>query len=228
MIVLLVEDDPTLHRNICEALQADGIHTDGLYDGALAERKLRNSSYDCVVLDVNLPGVNGFELCKRFRQQDQDTPVLLLTAFGELEDKIKGFDCGADDYLTKPFYMRELLLRIHALMKRKNAVRQSLVSGNILQVGDIYIDLKMKQVSRQGREVMLTPREFQILKFLAEKPGEIISKKELIREIWGGSFDSGTNTIEVYINFLRNKLDKPFDKQSIKTKVGFGYYISEA
>jgi len=187
----------------------------------LASKVLKREIFDCVIMDINLPGKSGFELCKEFRQYNSGTPVIMLTAFGELEDKIQGFNCGADDYLTKPFYMRELLLRISALTKRRIATSNS---GPMI-VDDIVINPGTKKVTRLDQEIMLTPREYQILLKLAENKGEIVSKSELVSEIWGKSFDANTNTIEVYINFLRNKIDKPFGKNSIKTKIGYGYYF---
>ena len=148
----------------------------------------------------------------------------MLTAFDELEDKIKGFDSGADDYLTKPFFMKELVLRVNSLIKRSRN-QKSNPTGEIIQVGDITINLNNKRVTLQNKEISLTPREYQILIKLSENIGEIISKKELVKEIWGTSIDINTNTIEVYINFLRNKIDKPFDRNFIRTKVGYGYYL---
>lgn len=232
MKILIIEDDPTLSRNIREAFEAEGYVAENVYDGLLAERMLQKNEYDCIILDVNLPGKTGFDLLHSFRTQNDHTPVIMLTAFGELEDKVRGFDSGADDYLTKPFYMRELLLRVQSLLKRNlpgGGVSGGGLPGqgkkNVLFVDDIRIHTGKKKVERQGREVTLTPREYQILLKLCETPGELVSKDELIREIWGTSLDVNTNTIEVYINFLRNKLDKPFQKNSIKTRVGFGYYF---
>lgn len=222
MNILLIEDDQTLNKNISDTLKAEGINTISVYDGLLAERMLKRDNYDCVIMDINLPGKNGFDLCKDFRQYNTNTPVIMLTAFSELDDKVHGFNCGADDYLTKPFYMRELLIRVQALIKRRNV---SSNSGDIITVDDIIIDPKTKKVTRQNQEISLTPREYQILLKLSEKKGEIVSKNDLISEIWGTTFNVNTNTIEVYINFLRNKIDKPFDKNSIKTKVGYGYYL---
>lgn len=222
MNILLIEDDQTLNTNISEALRAESFNVTALYDGLLAERMLKKGNYDCVIMDINLPGKNGFDLCREFRQYNTQTPVIMLTAFSELDDKVQGFECGADDYLTKPFYMRELLLRINAHSKRRN------FAGNTQEtiiVDDIVIYPKTKKVTRQNQEITLTPREYQILLKLSENKGEIISKNELITKIWGKSFDANTNTIEVYINFLRNKIDKPFGKNSIKTKVGYGYYL---
>ncbi|MBX3241631.1 MAG: response regulator transcription factor [Chitinophagaceae bacterium] len=222
MNILIIEDDKTLNQNISEALQAEAMNVTSLYDGLLAERTLQRTSFDCVVMDVNLPGRNGFDLCKDFRQYNTITPVIMLTAFGELNDKVQGFNCGADDYLTKPFYIRELLLRINALIKRANTAGNQNPS---IIADDIVIDSKTKNVTRQGQAISLTPREYQVLVKLIEKKGELVPKKDLIKEIWGNVLEANTNTIEVYINFLRNKIDKPFGKQNIKTKVGYGYYF---
>lgn len=222
MKVLIIEDDPTLNANIRGALNAEGFHTEFVFDGQLAERMLRQKSFDCVVLDINLPGKNGFELCKGFRTYNSNTPVLMLTAFEELEDKVHGYDSGADDYLTKPFFMRELVLRINSLIRRSGSPEKDL---NNLVVGDIVINESKKRVERSNTEINLTPREYQILHMLCKKMGEIVTKEQLIDEIWGTSVNVNTNTIEVYVNFLRNKLDKPFGKNSIRTKVGYGYYI---
>ncbi|HLU86648.1 MAG TPA: response regulator transcription factor [Taishania sp.] len=222
MNILLVEDDQSLNQNITEALQAEGVKVQAIYDGLLAERILKRDQFDCIILDINLPGKNGFDLCREFRMINQHTPVIMLTAFSELEDKVEGFNCGADDYLTKPFYMTELIMRI------KTHVNRSQISTKIsdtLTMDDVVIQLKSKKVLRQNQEIQLTPREYQILVKLIENKGEVVSKSDLVSEIWGKTFDANTNTIEVYINFLRNKVDKPFGKNSIKTKVGYGYYF---
>lgn len=222
MNILIIEDDKTLNKNISEALQAEAMNVTALYDGALAERTLQRNNFNCVIMDINLPGKNGFELCKDFRQYNTNTPVIMLTAFSELDDKIQGYNCGADDYLTKPFYMRELLLRINALIKRANTTTSQ---NTTITADDIVINTKTKNVTRQEQAIQLTPREYQILIKLIENKGELVSKKDLIKEIWGNILEANTNTIEVYINFLRNKIDKPFNKQNIKTKVGYGYYF---
>jgi DNA-binding response OmpR family regulator len=223
MKVLIIEDDHTLNKNISEALKAENYDVTSLFDGALAERIIKRETFDCIILDINLPGKNGFELCKEFRNSNLDTPVIMLTAFSELEDKIQGFECGADDYLTKPFFMRELLLRVNALIKRKGKNTNN--NESVFTFDDITLNDATKTVFRQGKEISLTPREYQILFKLIQQPGEVVAKADLVKEIWGNSFDANTNTIEVYINFLRNKLDKPFHKNTIKTKVGFGYYL---
>ncbi|WPR74996.1 response regulator transcription factor [Algoriphagus sp. NG3] len=222
MDILIIEDDPILNSNISEALKAEGFLTYQFYDGLLAEKSLRQRVYDCIILDISLPGKNGFDLCKEFRTFNTSSPVIILTAFSELEDKIKGYEAGADDYLGKPFFMRELVLRVNSLLKRAGS--KTLNNQKVI-VGDLSIDMDKSQVTKQGTEINLTPREYQILKRLAQNPGEIVLKKELIQAIWGTNMEANTNTVEVYINFLRNKIDKPYSTQTIKTKVGYGYYL---
>lgn len=225
MRILVIEDESTLNKNICEALAAEKYLVESAFDGYLAEKLLKKGQHDCIILDVNLPKKNGFDLCKDFRTYNTQTPVLILTAFDELEDKIKGFDCGADDYLTKPFFMKELLMRVQSLIKRSQMDSDN-QSGKHIVADDIVINTMQKSVTRQNKKIELTPREYQILVALCRHQGEIVSKNDLIREIWGSSLDINTNTIEVYVNFLRNKIDKPFGKSSIKTKIGFGYYLA--
>lgn len=223
MRILVIEDETTLNKNICEALLAERFTVESAFDGFLAERFLKKETFDCVVMDINLPKKNGYDLCKEFREYNTQTPILMLTAFDELEDKIKGFDSGADDYLTKPFFMKELIMRINSLVKRSQNNSEN--SNDIIVASDVFINTAQKKVKRQNQEIQLTPREYQILVKLCKNQGEIISKNDLIKEIWGTSLDVNTNTIEVYVNFLRNKIDKPFGKNSIKTKIGYGYYL---
>lgn len=225
MNILLVEDDSTLNSNIREYLQQEAFEVEVVFDGQLAEKLMKKKRFDCIILDVNLPYKNGYELCREFRTYNQSTPVLMLTAFDELEDKVKGYDCGADDYLTKPFYMKELAMRVHSLIKRNNPGTMP-DNNEVITVEDIVINQRSKTVKRSDTEIVLTPREYQILLKLALAKGQLVDKQELVKEIWGGSFDANTNTIEVYINFLRKKIDKPFDKQLIKTKIGYGYYLN--
>jgi DNA-binding response OmpR family regulator len=225
MKILIIEDDPIINGNIKDVLIAENFVVENVYDGILADRILKKEVFDCVIMDINLPGKTGYDLCREFRKYNSQTPVIMLTAFDELEDKVKGFDAGADDYLTKPFFMRELIIRINTLIKRSKQNFTENKENNLIISGDITIQQNQKKVFRQEQEIILTLREYQILKKLCETKGEIVSKKELITEIWGGSFDANTNTVEVYVNFLRNKLDKPFGKNSIKTKVGYGYYL---
>ncbi len=224
MKILLAEDDLTMSQNIKNSLKEYDFEVEVAFDGLIAEKLLKKNSYECVILDINLPHRNGYEICQFFRTFNKSTPVLYLTAFDDLDDKVQGFESGADDYLTKPFYMKELVLRLQSLIKRSHT-NQNEIHSEILVFGDIVIHKRNKVVKRNEVEIILTPREYQILLKLLESRGETVSKQDIIKEIWGGSFDANTNTIEVYINFLRNKIDKPFDKHSIKTKVGYGYYL---
>jgi DNA-binding response OmpR family regulator len=224
MKVLLVEDDTTLNQNIKEYLIQESFEVEVVFDGQIAEKLLKKNKFDCVILDINLPYKNGYELCREFRSYNKSTPVLMLTAFDELEDKVSGYDCGADDYLTKPFYMKELVMRIKSLIKRNSTGPAE--SSETISIEDIVINQKTKTVKRSNIEIILTPREYQILLKLVLAKGELVDKQELVKEIWGGSFDANTNTIEVYINFLRKKIDKPFEKQLIKTKIGYGYFLN--
>jgi DNA-binding response OmpR family regulator len=224
MKVLIIEDDPILSKNIKEAMISENRHAECVFDGVLAEKLLQRERFDCIIMDINLPGKNGFELCRTFREFDTKTPVIMLTAFGELEDKIQGYDCGADDYLTKPFFMKELVLRVNSLLKR-NSQTQDFKTENVWIVDDITMNDAQKKVFRQGQEIELTPREYQILRRLMQNKGEVVSKADLIKEIWGSSFGVNTNTIEVYVNFIRSKIDKPFSKNTVRTKVGYGYYL---
>lgn len=223
--ILVIEDDLTINKNITEALQNEHYQVTCAYDGYIAEKLLRKNTYDCIVLDINIPHKNGYEICRQFRSYNTHTPLIMLTAFDELEDKVQGFESGADDYITKPFYIRELVLRIQTCLKRQESIGTSAATSSILKADDIIVNLESKTVTRNNTDITLTPREFQILIKLIEKDGDYVSKQELIQEIWGNIVDANTNTIEVYINFLRNKLDKPFQKNTIKTKVGYGYYI---
>ena len=167
MKILLVEDDPTLNKNISEVLQAEGFSVEVVYDGILAEKLLKYNTFDVVILDVNLPGKNGFEVCKSFRLWNTETPVLLLTAFDDIEDKVQGYEAGADDYLTKPFLMRELILRLNALAKRKSNLSKENQETKIF-FDDIVMDLQSKTVFRDSVAIELTLREYQILVKLIE------------------------------------------------------------
>jgi len=224
MNILIIEDDPDLNANIKEALISENYSVETAFDGQIGLKLLKKNNYDCVILDINLPFINGLEVCKQFREFNTQTPVIMLTAFGELEDKIEGYKKGADDYLTKPFFMQELILRINSLINRvgKNVSNDQ---SDTLLVSDIILNKKQMKVFRDSKEINLTQREYQIILLLMQRKGEVVSKKEMLQEIWNTSFVGNTNTIEVYINFLRNKLDKPFNKKTIKTKVGYGYYL---
>jgi len=221
--ILLAEDEPKLGQIIQEELTHQGYHTDVAFDGLVAEKLFHEHDYSVVLLDVNLPYKNGLALCKEFREAKKAIPIIMLTAFGEINDKMDAFDLGADDYIVKPFHFTELFARIKVFLKRAESGEQV----EKLVVADLEIDLLNKTVTRGTTSINLTAKEFALLALLTKSKGKVISKHEILEKVWGLTFDTGTNTIEVYISFLRNKIDKPFDSKLIHTKPGFGYYIKE-
>lgn len=227
MNILIIEDDPDLNANIKTALEAENYHVDVAFDGQIGLKLLKKNNYDCVILDINLPHINGYEICESYRSFNKQTPIIMLTALGELEDKVEGYHKGADDYLTKPFFMQELLLRVNALIKRKSINSHTEEKDNVLMFDDIILQKKQKKVFRNNEEVVLTFREYQIIKMLMERKGEVVSKQEMLQKIWNTTAETNSNTIEVYINFLRNKLDKPFNRSTLKTRVGYGYFLEK-
>lgn len=222
--IFIVEDDTIICQNLVFFLSKEGFDVKFTLSSVNASKILEDEFFDIIILDINMPKITGFDICREFRKFNQVTPILMLTAYDEIEDKIKGFDLGADDYLTKPFFMEELLLRIKSLLKRSKKLHNI---DEIVKIKDLTINMATKLVVRSGFEINLTPREFNLLLMLVRSKGKIVTKKELNRAIWGGSLNENNNTIEVYINFLRKKIDKPFSTQLIKTKIGFGYFLDE-
>src|SRR6476469_4071424 len=223
--ILLAEDEPKLSQVIQEELTRKGYTTDVAYDGQVAEKLFSENTYALILLDINLPYKNGLALCKEFRAKNANIPIIMLTALGEIQDKVDAFNLGADDYMVKPFHFDELFARIKVFLKRSEG---GLDTGEKVTVGDLEIDLENKMVSRAGKNINLTAKEFGLLVLLSKHKGKVISKQEILEKVWDLSFDTGTNTIEVYISFLRNKIDKPFENKLIHTKPGFGYYVREA
>jgi len=222
--ILLVEDDPKLGKTVQEELVSNGYETDLAYDGKVAEAIFFKNEYGLVLLDINLPYKNGWELCKLFRQHNHNVPIIMLTALGEIQDKMDAFNAGADDFLVKPFHLNELLARIKVFIKRMNKDERM---DDVLTSGSLSINTAEKTVTREGRQIQLTMKEFTLLELLMRNKGRIVSKADIAEKVWNLNFDTGTNTIEVYINFLRNKVDKPFSHPLIHTKPGFGYYLKE-
>ena len=223
--IFIVEDDTLICQNLVYFLSKEGFDVKFTLSSVNALKTLQDDFFDLIILDINMPKISGFDICSEFRKFNQITPILMLTAYDEIEDKIKGFDLGADDYLTKPFFMEELSLRLKSLLKRSKKLYNL---DEIIKINDLTINMATKLVLRSGSEINLTPREFNLLLMLVRSKGKIVTKKELNRAIWGGSLDENNNTIEVYINFLRKKIDKPFSTQLIKTKIGFGYFLDES
>jgi len=222
MKILLLEDDFKLSSEIKVFLQEKHFDCDAVYDGNLFLRQFANAAYDLFILDINVPGVNGLEVCSLVRQSDKTTPIIMLTAFGQIEDKVEAFNNGADDYLVKPFHFDELYIRINSLMRRNQNPQQS---DEIITMEDLQINVSELKVTRGGTEIYLTPKEYQLLLLLAKAKGKPVSKQSISDIVWDLNFETGTNTIEVYINFLRKKVDKNFDIKLIHTRPGFGYYL---
>ncbi|NCT94284.1 MAG: response regulator transcription factor [Chitinophagaceae bacterium] len=219
--ILLVEDEAKLGQVIKEELQRQGYQVDHAVDGRQAETLFNSKIYSMALLDVNLPYKSGLELCKIFRAANKNLAIIMLTAIGQVNDKVEAFNLGADDYIVKPFHFEELFARVKAMLKRtdKHATDEK------IEIEDMVIDFRNKSVNRAGVNINLTAKEFTLLALLARNRDRVISKQEILEKVWDLSFDTGTNTIEVYISFLRNKIDKPFELKLIHTKPGFGYYI---
>ncbi|MDF7811470.1 response regulator transcription factor [Hymenobacter sp. YC55] len=224
MKLLLVEDEPKLASFIQKGFQNEGYDLDVAYDGQMGLSLFRQHAYDLIILDVNLPYINGFALCDLIRADNAHVPVLFLTAFDSLEDKVLGFEAGADDYLVKPFKFQELLLRTRALTKR--SADQSAVK-RVLRVADLELNLESKTVTRGGQRIGLTAKEYALLEYLLLNRGKIISRVDITEKVWELDFDTNTNVIDVYISHLRRKLDKGFTPKLIHTVVGMGYVLRE-
>ncbi len=226
--LLIVEDEYKVLQFIKQGLEENGCEVDFAYDGECGKKLALSKKYDIIVLDVIIPQLNGLELCKKIRETDSTVKILLLTALGTLNDKLEGFEAGADDYLVKPFDFPELLARIKSLAKRTSvATNEVKPSHHIIKVADLELDTDSKRVKRGGKEIMLTAKELALLELLAVNKNKVLSKVEIAEKIWDITFDRGTNVIEVYINFLRKKIDKDFSVKLLHTIVGVGYVLRD-
>jgi DNA-binding response OmpR family regulator len=222
--ILIIEDEKKVAAFIQKGLEEHNFRVDIAHDGLTGKEKATKENYDLIILDIKLPLMDGFKVCNAIRKINHQVPILMLTALGSLEDKVKGFDYGADDYLLKPFEFEELLVRIRALLKR-SIQRISKEPEVIIQIADLIIDRNAKTATRSGKKVDLTAKEYALLEYLALNEGKVISRLELTEKIWGIDFDSGTNVVDVYINFLRKKIDTGFPSRLIHTRVGLGYML---
>ena len=223
MKVLLVEDDPKISAFIKIGLESNGFLIDNAFDSMMGEKLALSRKYDVIILDVVIPGISGFELCKKIRNCNNFTPVIILTSLDSVDDKLTGFDCGADDYLVKPFSFQELLARIKALVRRN---KDAIVTPSV-KILDLELDSITKKVKRNNKEIILTATEYKILELFMSNKDKVLSRIQIAEKIWGYSFNSGTNVIDVHINSLRNKIDKDYSQKLIQTKKGFGYVLSE-
>ncbi len=224
--ILVIEDDRRISDNLVKGLAKNGFDTDVAFDGHVGLKKAISEPFDLVILDINLPLMNGFDVCFAIRGQKPSLPILMLTALGEIEDKVEGLDNGADDYIVKPFDFRELFARINALLRRNSQVPIKAIK-EILRVADLEIHLDKKVAVRAGKIIDLTAREFALLEYLTRNRGRVLSKMDIAENVWDLNFDSSTNIIEVYINYLRKKIDKDFQPKLIHTKSGLGYVLRE-
>ncbi|MDP4224568.1 MAG: response regulator transcription factor [Bacteroidota bacterium] len=223
MKVLLVEDDPKISSFVKIGLESNDFVVDVAYDSPFGEKLATTKKYDIIILDVVIPGISGFDLCKNIRNRNIHTPILMLTSLDSVDDKVKGFDCGADDYLVKPFSFQELLARIKALHRRNKdeTVRPK------LELAGLEVDSTTRKVRRNGKEIHLTATEYKILELLLGNPDKVFDRVIIAEKIWGYSFNTGTNTIDVHINSLRKKIDKDFEPKLIHTRKGFGYVLTD-
>jgi two-component system, OmpR family, copper resistance phosphate regulon response regulator CusR len=224
--ILVVEDEVKVANAVKKGLEENGFEVDVAYDGRMGKSLGASNNYDLVILDLNLPHSNGYEVCEVIRRRNNRIPIIMLTALGGMDDKMQAFEIGADDYLVKPFDFRELLARIRVFLKRAGSEVQQNSQYKIV-IADLEIDREKKEVIRGGKKIPLTAKEYQLLEFLALHKGKVISKLVIAEKVWDIDFDTGTNVIEVYMNFLRKKIDKDFPNKLLHTKTGMGYFLAE-
>lgn len=222
--ILLVEDEKKIAESLKKGLTEQHYHVEVAYDGIIGKKLFETFPFDMIILDINLPGMNGYDLCKEIRKKSEQIPVIMLTALSATDDKIEGFDAGADDYIVKPFDFKELLVRIRALLKR---IYQNMPSGNMLKVADLVMNLDSKEVTRADVPISLTTKEFQLLEYFVRNKNRVVSRADIALNVWDIDFDTKTNVIDVYVNFLRKKVDKDFEIKLIHTQVGMGYILKE-
>ncbi len=221
MRVLVVDDEVKLANLLQRRLQSEGVGVDIAASGEAALERAGATRYDAIVLDLMLPGVDGFETCRRLRAEGVWSPTLMLTARNDVEDRIRGLDSGADDYMIKPFSLEELLARLRALTRRGAQPRPT-----VLEVGDLRLDPASRRTWRGDVELSLTSREFSLLETLMRQPDQVIGRFDLLEHVWDQSYENRSNVIEVYIGYLRDKIDRPFGRRSLETVRGAGYRLS--
>ncbi|MEP7279057.1 MAG: response regulator transcription factor [Bacteroidota bacterium] len=223
--ILIVEDEQKIADTLKLGLTENGYYAEAGYDGKIGFQLFVSRPFDLVILDINLPGMNGYELSRAIRRHNALIPVIMLTSMNTLNDKIEGYDAGADDYIVKPFEFRELLLKIRVLLKR--TLTQHIPVGNLLKAGDLQMNLDSKEVKREDKTIHLTAKEFQLLEYLLRNKNRVVSRTDIAINVWDVDFDTNTNVIDVYISYIRNKVDKNFEQKLIQTHVGMGYVLKE-
>lgn len=225
MNLLLVEDEPKVVSIISRGLSDEGFNVSVAPDGLIGEKMATTNSFDLIILDIMLPGINGLELCKIIKKSKPGVPVIMLTALGTTENVVNGLDNGADDYLTKPFNFAELSARIRMLLRRYSGV---VMNDNIITIADLQINLSARRVKRANNEIILTATEYRLLEFMAKNKSKILSRIDILENVWDIDFNLGTNVVDVYVNYLRKKVDKAGYKKLIHTAIGLGYVLKDA
>ncbi|SHE91243.1 response regulator transcription factor [Flavisolibacter ginsengisoli] len=223
--ILIVEDEQKIADTLKLGLSENGYYVEVAYDGQIGLKLFEQHEFNLIILDINLPGLNGYQLCKIIRSRSPHIPIIMLTALSALQDKIEGYDAGADDYIVKPFEFKELIMKIRVLLKR--TMDQHIPVGNVLHASDLEMNLDSKEVKRNGELINLTAKEFQLLEYLIRNKNRVVSRADIAINVWDIDFDTNTNVIDVYINYVRNKIDKRFEKKLIQTQVGMGYILKE-
>ncbi|MCS6967716.1 MAG: response regulator transcription factor [Cytophagales bacterium] len=221
--ILLIEDDKRISELIKRGLGENGFIAEVVHDGLTGLKLSLQNAYDVVITDIALPKLDGLQVCKQLRQQKPSLPIIMLTALGTIDDKVEGFDAGADDYLVKPFEMRELIARIRALLKRAQLIVRP--TNGVLRCANLVLNLDTKTAERDGTCIHLTPKEFKLLAYMMQNAGRLLSRAEIAEKVWDTHFDTGTNFIDVYINYLRKKVDKNFEPKLIHTRPGMGFML---
>lgn len=223
--ILVIEDEKRVADLLKIGLEENGYQVLVAYDGEMGWRLFQSNDFQLIISDIILPKLNGFELCKKIRKADEEIPILMLTALGTADDKLEGFDMGADDYMVKPFDFRELLARVRVLLKRRAVAKVDVVKE--ISYADLYINLERQEVTRNGEPIKLSPKEYNLLVYLVENAEKVVSRVEIAEKVWNTHFDTGTNFIDVYINYLRKKMDKNFEVKLIHTKPGVGFILTD-
>lgn len=223
--ILFVEDEPKVAASLKKGLEENGFEVDLAPDGAVGRHLASQKAYDLILLDINLPFVNGYEVCRSIRASDAQVPIIMLTARGTVDEKISGFDAGADDYMVKPVDFRELLARISVFLKRRSTSASQVAESVVLRIADLELNTASQAVSRRGMPIALTAKEYALLEFLMRRNGRVVTRAEITEKVWDVNFDTGTNIVDVYINFLRKKIDRNYEPKLIHTKQGVGYFL---
>lgn len=222
MRILIVEDEKKIANFIKRGLKEEGYAVDSAYDGEEGHFIARTSDHDLIILDLMLPKMDGITLCKKLRKDNIRVPIIMLTAKDTVKDKVAGLDSGADDYITKPFAFEELLARVRAALRKKEAQ-----PGSTLKAGGLTLDLASHKAYRDGKEIILTAKEYALLEYLMRNAGKVVTRTMISEHVWDIDFDTFTNVIDVYINYLRNKIDSGYKEKLIKTVRGRGYILSD-